>query len=154
MLTNANGSGGTSTWIRLFPAGAVPSGRSNQTATYDSVHNRLTIFGGSDSSGELNDVWVLTNANGLGGPPIWTELEPFSTFPQARTNHTAVYLPVSNQMIVFGGVTSDTSSGDVGVNDVWVLNQANGLYLQTTSVGTLLAIGRTGLHSARCPQKA
>jgi hypothetical protein len=127
VLTNANGSGGTPQWIQLSPTGGPPSGRSSQTAVYDSVNNRLTIFGGSSSAGFLNDAWVLSNANGIGGSPAWTQLGPFSTFPQARTLHTAVYLPAKNKMVVFGGLTSSTSSGDVNTNDVFVLNHANGL---------------------------
>jgi hypothetical protein len=92
---------------------------------YDPKNNRLVIFGGNNSGGELSDVWVLTNANGLGGTPTWTQLGPFSLFAEARSGHTAVYNTKTNRMTIFGGFTS-LGTLDVDTNDVWVLSHANG----------------------------
>jgi hypothetical protein len=122
VLSNANGSGGTPVWTELLPSGTLPAARGGNSATYDLANNRLTVFGGSSSTAALGDVWVLTNANGTGGTPAWTQLAKSSaSFPEARSAHTAVYNSSTNKMIVFGGqlATSDT-------NDVFVLNKANG----------------------------
>ncbi len=93
---------------------------------YDFKNNRLIIFGGSNSGGYLSDVWVLTNANGLGGTPAWTQLGPFSLFAEARYGHTGVYDPKKNEMTIFGGLTYDGAGQEIDTTDVWVLSDANG----------------------------
>lgn len=124
-LSNANGLGGTPAWAQLAPSGG-PAGRSGQSAVYDVVNNRMTIFGGETSSGSfLNDVWVLTGANGLSGTPTWTQLNPAGSIPPApRSAHTAVYDPAANVMTIFGGFID---SQEIPISDVFTLQHANGL---------------------------
>lgn len=69
VLSSAIGTTGTPNWTSLSPAGTAPFSRSSHTVVYDSTTNTMIVFGGNGSSGSLNDVWVLTNANGLGGVP-------------------------------------------------------------------------------------
>jgi Galactose oxidase, central domain len=120
----ANGDGLWSTLIANGTFGS-PAARDSHTAVYDSANNRMIIFGGEDfSSGvPMNDVWVLSNANGQGGTATWTQLSPSGTLPGARELHTAVYDPATNVMTVFGGF----GSTGLGLSDVWVLSHANGL---------------------------
>ncbi len=131
VLTNANGLGGTPTWMQLTPAAptGVPAGRSSLSAVYDSANNRMIIFGGGQFGTSVfntlyNDVWVLTNANGLGGTPSWVPLAPTGGPPPARAGQQAVYDSQNNRMIIYGG-------GNNGIEDVptdvWVLTNANGL---------------------------
>jgi uncharacterized protein (TIGR03437 family) len=141
VLSNANGLGGTPAWTQLSPAGAPPA-RDDVSAVYDAGSNRMIVFGGflatpgppllTNDAGSnrmmvsggavfassYNDVWILSNANGLGGPPTWTQLSPAGTPISARWGHTAVYDPSSNRMTVFSGGNSA---------DIWVLSNANGL---------------------------
>lgn len=131
VLTNANGLGGTSQWIKLNPTGSsgFPSPRGHHSAVYDSANNRMIIFSGGQFNGNIfsvlfNDVWVLTNANGLGGTPEWISLFPTGGAPTGRAGHRAVYDSASNRMIVFGGGNNGIMSVP---NDVWVLTNANGL---------------------------
>ena len=66
-------------WNLLAPTGAKPAARgmNGTPGVYDPTSNRMIIFGGRDGRGQnLNDVWVLENANGLGGAPQWLELIP------------------------------------------------------------------------------
>ena len=121
VLTNANGTGGSPAWQQLAPAGTLPTGRVSHSAVYDANNNRLIVFGGGQNL--LNDVWVLSNANGNGGTPVWTQLAPTGTLPPSRSGHGAVYDPATNRMVVFGGNTS----GDGDLNDTWVLTNANGI---------------------------
>ena len=125
VLTNANGQGGTPTWLPFTPTGPSITLRENFSATYDPATNRMTIFAGGTASTDidLNDTWVLSNANGLGGTPSWLQLNPSGTLPPAREGLAAIYDPASNQMTIFGGrfAPSPTNS-----NDVWVLSHANG----------------------------
>jgi hypothetical protein len=124
-LSNANGLGGTPQWTQLNPAGTLPAGREGDSAIYDATNNRMTIFGGSNGSALLNDVWVLTGANGISGTPAWVQLSPSGAIPpEPRASHTAVYDAATNVMIVFGG---EIDSLEIPCNDVFVLQNANGL---------------------------
>ncbi len=120
VLTNANGLGGTPNWMQLAPSGTLPPGRNAFAAVYDVSTNRMTIFGGSNSATQLNDVWVLSGANGL-TTPMWTQLAPTGTAPLPMNSFSAVYDPGTNRMIIFGG-----NDGVTAFNDVWVLTGANG----------------------------
>jgi len=123
VLANANGVGGTPIWAQLSPgAGAAPVPRAGHSAVYDSSNNRMIIFGGGADAGFLNDVWVLTNANGLAGAPTWIQLTPTGPLPTVRASHSAIYDPAANTMTIFGG-----SANIVPMNEVWVLTNANGL---------------------------
>lgn len=128
ILTNANKRSGQRDWIRLSPSNPPPA-TAAASAVYDAANNRMIVFGGQAYGRSSNDVWVLTNANGLGGAPRWTQVQPAVTedgAPLARQNHQAAYDPLSNRMIVFGGLQN--SGGDpVLLNDGWVLTNANGL---------------------------
>ena len=128
VLSHANGVGGTPAWTQLAPSGA-PAPRGQLSAIYDATNNRMTIFGGQGASGALGDVWVLSNANGVGGTPAWSQLVPPTHFPpQPRYGHTAVYNPASNVMTIFGGsLGSSPAFGYIPTNDVFVLTHANGL---------------------------
>ena len=71
--TNANGSGGVfaGAWSDLIVSGVFPPPRANHTAVYDQTNNRMIVFAGCGDPFctflPLNDTWVLTHANGLGG---------------------------------------------------------------------------------------
>lgn len=128
VLTNADGTGGAPTWITLAPMGSLPPIREHAAVAYDRANNRMIMFGGGLNAGgafqEKNDVWVLTNGNGLGGPSAWTELAPAGSPPPARAFPSADYDPVTNQLIVFGGYKDLPNEY---FNDVWILTNANGL---------------------------
>jgi Kelch motif protein/galactose oxidase-like protein len=128
VLTNANGLGGTPAWIPLSPAGGPPLGQSEMRVVYDAAGNRLTVFGGWPYASNVptNAVWVLSNANGLGGAPAWTNLVPEGSpgSPPARGLQGAVYEPATNRMIVFAGFAPPTNTV---YNDTWALSGANGI---------------------------
>ena len=119
LLLNANGLTGTPTWAQLFPSGTGPGPLEDHTAVYDPGSNTMIVFGGA---GPSNAVWTLSNANGTGGTPAWTELSPSGTPPSGRTLSTAVYDATNNRMTIFGGNAGATLFGDV-----WVLSNANGV---------------------------
>jgi len=149
VLRNANGLGGVpQEWQQIFPTGTLPPGRINQSAVYDQAHNRMIIFGGGQANNyeypvRFHDVWVLSNANGLGGTPNWTKLNPLAPggLPAPREGPEAVYDPNTNRMTIFGG----GNNGIMDVpNDVWVLTNANGLggkaqWIQLSPAGNLPA---------------
>ncbi len=116
VLSNANGLSGTPTWTQLFPTGSIPTTRYGHTAVYDATNNRMTIFGGYIAGTFLNDTWVLSNANGQGGMPVWTQLLPPGGTPTVRDGHSAIYDSASNRMTIFGGGNSTNY-----LNDAWIL---------------------------------
>ena len=137
VLNYANGLGGISSWTQLTTTGGPPLARQLHTAVYDTANNSMTVFGGrSNGGGILNDVWVLSNANGLGGSPTWTQLTTTGNAPVARYGHSAIYDVTNNLMTIFGGQISGGF-----LNDVWVLSNANGLggtpsWTQLTTTGS------------------
>jgi len=130
---------GTPAWEALSPINTPPSARDYHSAIYDAVRDRMIVFGGYDGVGSLrNDAWALT----LSGTPAWTQLTPIGAPPVARDNHSAIYDPVGDRMVVFGGSDFNTLR-----NDVWALS------LEGTPAWTALAPGGTPprgryLHSA------
>ncbi|HEX7878770.1 MAG TPA: kelch repeat-containing protein [Candidatus Eisenbacteria bacterium] len=110
------------TWTNVAATG--PAARLAHTAVYDGFSNRMIVFGGLGPAGELNDTWVLTNANGSGGTPAWQPLSPGNAPPLARQGHAAAYDGVNNRLIVYGGYSAARPEGFL---DVWVLSNANGL---------------------------
>jgi hypothetical protein len=99
-------------WTQLTPSGTPPNVQGGQSAIYDSVRDRMVVFGGLSGLYYCNDVWALS----LAGTPAWTKLTPLGTLPSGRWEHSAIYDPVRDRMVVFGG------HDDAGyVNNVWVL---------------------------------
>ncbi len=117
VLSHASGVDGIPTWTALNPAGPVPSMRMNCASYYDPGLNSLVIFGGSTVSGYTDDAWVLSNANGLGGPPVWSQLSPSGAQPNARASQSAVGFAGAGRLIIFGG-----ANGDTIYNDAWALD--------------------------------
>jgi hypothetical protein len=104
---------GSPAWSELTPAGSPPSGSIYHTAIYDPVRDRMVVFGGADGSGPLNDVWALS----FSGSPVWSELTPAGIPPAGRMDPAAIYDPVRDRMVVFGG-----ADGIRLLNDVWALS--------------------------------
>jgi len=130
VLSSANGLGGTPSWTQLSPSGGHPASES-ANAVYDPTHNVMTVFGGNRTAGnsctssKANAVWALSNANGQGGAPVWTNLiaEGAPGSPSPRGAAAAAYNPGSNAMTVSGGFAADGSY----LGDSWVLSNANGI---------------------------
>jgi len=72
----------------------------------------MVVFGGLSGSAPQNDVWELT----LSGTPAWHQIVPAGAAPGARSGHAAVYDPVRDRMIVYGG------TGASVFGDVWALS--------------------------------
>ena len=136
VLSSANGLTSPSTWSTLLTAGGSPGARETHTATYDQANNRMIVFGGTHLIttccpyviNDYNDVWVLSNANGLGGTPIWTQLLPSGGILTPRSTHSAVYDSINNRTIIFGGLQwNQTAQSYTVLSDLWQLSNANGL---------------------------
>lgn len=103
-------------WTRLVPGGTEPSGRWGHTAIYDSQRRSMLIFGGF-FGGFLADTWALS----LDADPTWVELPDLGAAPVGRWQHAAIYDPVRDRMVIFGG----DWCGECPRNDVWAFSLAN-----------------------------
>ena len=125
------------TWTELSTVGGPTSldfhGFVGDTVAYDPTTNRLIVFlprsiGFTNEFPEADptgQVWVLANANGLGGPASWTKLNAVGTvLPAIHSASTAVYDAATNRLIVYGGGFYHSSPP---LNGTFVLDHANGL---------------------------
>ena len=111
---------GPAVWTRIATQGTPPPARILFSAVFDPVRRQMLIFGGGvyeTSIAYRNDVWALS----LDGPPTWTEVTPAGTPPTPRQMHAAVYDPVRDRMLVFGGISSASPPYVEYENEVWEL---------------------------------
>ena len=109
-------------WTPIQAGGPGPQPRISHSMIYDPVRNRLVVFGGdvfrwtSPFGGgqfQVDELWSLN----LGPNPAWTQIIPSGNSPSRRRNHSAVYDPAGDRMIIFGGDNDSTV-----FNDVWALS--------------------------------
>lgn len=111
---------GQANWQPLPVGGPRPNGGWGMTSVYDAKGDRMLIFGGSTSDdyyGSNNDVWELS----LRGVPEWTKLTTTGTRPSARRSGTAIFDPLRNRMVVYGGFDAVPGS-DQFLADTWALD--------------------------------
>lgn len=101
--------GASTAWMSLYPT-TSPTGRKGASMVFDSARNRMILFGGYDGLYK-NDVWVLP----LDAPGSWTQLNPGGANPNGRLLSLAIYDPVRDRVIVFGGTPGE-------MNDTWALS--------------------------------
>ncbi len=89
---------GTPTWTQLSPGGPSPTGRSHASAYYDSRRDRMVVYGGYTDT-YSQELWSLA----LSGTPQWHLLQPVGVPPSERVGESAVYDPLRDRMILFGG---------------------------------------------------
>jgi len=82
------------TWTQINPLGPLPSARTGHTAVYDSVADRMLVYGGSSE----NLLWALA----FDSEPQWSVVPTIGLEPPLSTSHTA-HLDTSRRMTVFGG---------------------------------------------------
>jgi hypothetical protein len=142
LLVFAVAPAGAATWVQWHSASGSPPKRLAHTAIYDSARHRVVIFGGLDVGGPKNDTWALT----LQPVPAWSLVSPQGALPAARSDHIAVYDPVGDRMLVFGGHTDPGLAGDV-----WALSFSDPIqWTQLAPGGTLPAarLSHAGAYDA------
>ncbi len=98
-------------WI--VTANGGPAARSAHAMAYDSINNRVVMFGGGLASGGLSsETWAYTAGT-------WTLIA--STGPSPRRDHAMVFDSVRGRMVLFGG-NDGTPRADTWelVGNTWV----------------------------------
>lgn len=89
----------------------APAPRSGHTMIYDSLRDRLIVFGGKNQQRELlNDLWAWDGTN-------WTLLS--NEGPTPRQSHRMVFNNENGDFFLFGGSNSAKQS----LNDTWVFRK-------------------------------
>jgi hypothetical protein len=122
----------------------APSPRSLATIVVDTPNQRAVLFGGG-AGGDLNDAWTLSMDTTLGYG--WRPMAVSGTPPTPRHGHAAVFDPIHDQLVVFGG-----RNGGTLFNDVWTLDMGTATWQQQSPTGTPPA-GRAYISAAYCPAR-
>ena len=88
-------------WLWTQKEDIGPSPRYGHAMAYEAARQRVVLFGGSGfggsgSSGLLNDTWGWDGA-------AWTQLADMG--PPARRNHAMAYDESRHRLVLFGGYT-------------------------------------------------
>jgi|GEM_PF-2133734 len=99
-------------WVLRTPlGGSIPNGRMYHSAIYDSVRNKMVIFGGQETGAiKVRRLHEWDNAT-----RIWSYR--INSGPEPRIHAGLVYDPVKQRSILFGG--TDYSSNSTGFGDTW-----------------------------------
>jgi hypothetical protein len=94
-LVPAQAAGAALTWVQATPPQS-PAGRAYAAMSYDPLHSRTVLFGGSNSpSFNFADTWVWDGIN-------WTQRTP-STSPPGLNGAAMVYDSARARSVLFGG---------------------------------------------------
>ncbi|MBI4427707.1 MAG: T9SS type A sorting domain-containing protein [Ignavibacteriales bacterium] len=106
-------------WTDLTPT-TKPSGRYFASIVY-AGNGQVIMYGGQTAAGTSEELWQFSLSDNS-----WFPLFQGSLKPSARQGHTAIYVPSTNKMIIFGG-----TSGNL-LNDAWELSlSTTGLMRET-----------------------
>ena len=136
-------------WTAGSMANGPGIGKAWHSAIFDSSAGgkRMIVFGGVDDGLTiLNEVWSYDlSAAAAGG---WSLLTTSGTPPLPRFGHSAIYDPLNNRMIVFGGIAEvpPIPPSLVPQNDIHVLNLSTLAWSQPSVAGT--PPGARAFHTA------
>jgi hypothetical protein len=114
-------------WTQVTASGTPPPPRSGHTAIYDPLRRRMVVFGGrpADLITFFGDTWVLGLDDGGG----WSKLA--AEHPIGRAGHSAIYDPLRDRLIVYGGYRGATPR----LGDVWQFRFSFQLWEQLSPAG-------------------
>ena len=112
---------GTPAWSRIeLPL--TPGPRSHGALVYDSIRQRLVLFGGRDSDGvSLRDTWYLP----LAPRTAWVLADSFATLPHERWAAAAAFDAVNDRMVVLEGTQEPCAPGNVVLLDDWEMRSSD-----------------------------
>jgi uncharacterized protein (TIGR03437 family) len=99
-------------WTQLSGNSNGPTPRYGLSAIYDPKRDRIVISHGFTSDGRFDDTWALDLKSNS-----WRDISPSNTRPLRRCLHHAVYVPQSDQMLLYGGCSS--GFGPCPQGDLW-----------------------------------
>lgn len=102
-------------WIDRTPRSsqsARPKGAEDCAMVYDPIRDRVILYGGKDDADQnTSETWVFDPAES-----VWTQMKTSGARPPASEDHTAIYDPVGDRLILYGGENGLTT------NKLWSLD--------------------------------
>lgn len=119
----------TPSWAEIEPLPFWPVGRWGHAMVLDPSRNRFLVIGGSlDAEVGVTDVWEYA----LDSEMPWKRITPTGVPPSGLREHSAIYDPGRDRVIVFGGYDQDYR------NETWSLSlTGTPRWTQLTMTGTL-----------------
>jgi hypothetical protein len=127
----------TPIWTQIFPTGVLPSPRFWMAGALDTRRRRMLVFGSIPINGG-GELWSLS----LGGSPAWTQIVVPGA-PPARYLESAVYDPIGDRLLVFGGASDTPGEG----NATWALSLSGTMAWSRLNPAGWLP-GERGAHGA------
>jgi Kelch motif/Galactose oxidase, central domain len=100
-------------WAPLDAVGPVPAQRNAHVAVYDSLSDRMIVYGGY-GGGYHDDTWALS----FGSNPAWTQVITQGNPPSQLDAASAIFDPGANRMIVYGGGRLSTDTYELALGGV------------------------------------
>ncbi len=120
---------------RQSEAVAPTAGRNRHAAAYDPARRQMIVYGGRYRAGSSGSYTLFDDVLAFD-----IETETWSVIatggPAPRHNAVAVVDPVGDQLLVFGGDTSDSGLFIQEQNDVWALDLGTGTWQQLEGTDT------------------
>jgi hypothetical protein len=102
-------------WIERTPPpgqSAGPKGAEDCATIYDPVRGRVIVYGGKDDADQNgSEAWAFDPAE-----RVWAQLKTSGPRPPSSEDHTAIYDPIGDRLILHGGENGLTS------NKLWSLD--------------------------------
>ena len=120
-------------WREVTPSdGESPFPRRTAGAVLDADGQRMILFAGRGSGGDLNDLWSLDLAT-----HTWTRIEtPRNSRPSPRFTPNTVYDQRDRRVLMWAGRKVD-SEGSGFFNDVWDFSLDTGVWTELAPTGRL-----------------
>jgi Galactose oxidase, central domain len=96
-------------WTEVQPSGGQPTPRQGQSMVFVPLTGQVVMFGGQGSSGLLDDTWSYDPVGRR-----WAELRPSGPLPTPRKGQSMVFVPLTGEVIMFGGAGVNSL-----LNDTW-----------------------------------
>jgi Galactose oxidase, central domain len=104
---------GTDRWTQMRPKESPPA-RDYSVMVYDSVRDRMLLFGGADSNETpFDDLWAYEF-----GRDTWSELKPTGPRPTARAWHAMAFDNEAGVLVLFGGGATRAEY----TNELWIFD--------------------------------
>ena len=110
----------TMKWNNVAPTNS-PSARYGHKMVFDTITNKIILFGGANANGILADTWTYDYVTNN-----WTEVTPTNS-PSARRYHTMVYDNTNNIVLMHGG--------NPNLADTWSYNTTSNEWINMNIIG-------------------
>ena len=127
-------------WVPLGLQGEVPFPGEDFALIYDPPRHRIILYGGKNDKNEnVNQTWAMDLAT-----KHWTNFTSDKQNPPPREDHTVLYDPVGDRMILFGG---ENNAGTE--NTTWTLDLKSMIWTDITTPDAPASEDHTAIYDTK-----